>query len=216
MVENVARLALWEEILQDEDAIKQLEMDLSRVKERESDAMGRAFQLNVAYSKIEQLISEVRELEDRITLQAQKFDEAKGRVAKLSDSEEGTSRCSNRRSSPLEPTDPNPWVLAIGSIFLGLALGLGIGILKEYGKAVFGSPREIARVLPHPVLGRINSIRTRRERLKAFLAQATLASGSFAFLVSVAYVTWEYGANDGKGLTRPVVDAIESFREMLS
>ena len=117
---------------------------------------------------------------------------------------------------PLEPTDPNPWIIAIGSIFAGLALGLGIGVLKEYGKSVFGSPREIARILPHPVLGRINTIRTRRERIRTFLAQATLASGSFAFLVSVAYVTWAYGANGGKGLTRPVIDAIESFREMLS
>lgn len=216
MVENVARLALWEQILRDEDAIKQLEADLSRVKERESDAKGRAFQLNVAYSKIEQLISEVRELEDRISLQAQKYDEAKGRVAKLSDSEGGNFEVLEKAEVPLEPTDPNPWVLAISSIILSLGLGLGLGILKEYGKAVFRSPREIARVLPYPVLGRINSIRTRRERLKAFLVQATLASASTAFLVSVAYVTWEYGANDGKGLTRPVIDAIESFREMLS
>lgn len=216
MVENVARLALWEQILRDEDAIKQLEADLSRVKERESDAKGRAFQLNVAYSKIEQLISEVRELEARISLQAQKYDEAKGRVAKLSDSEGGNFEVLEKAEVPLEPTDPNPWVLAISSIILSLGLGLGLGILKEYGKAVFRSPREIARVLPYPVLGRINSIRTRRERLKAFLVQATLASASTAFLVSVAYVTWEYGANDGKGLTRPVIDAIESFREMLS
>lgn len=216
MVENVARLALWEQILRDEDAIEQLEADLSRVKERESDAKGRAFQLNVAYSKIEQLISEVRELEDRISLQAQKYDEAKRRVAKLSDSEGGNFEVLEKAEVPLEPTDPNPWVLAISSIILSLGLGLGLGILKEYGKAVFRSPREIARVLPYPVLGRINSIRTRRERLKAFLVQATLASASTAFLVSVAYVTWEYGANDGKGLTRPVIDAIESFREMLS
>lgn len=216
MVENVARLALWEEILQDEDAIKQLEMDLSRVKERESDAMGRAFQLNIAYSKIEQLISEVRELEERITVQAQKFDEAKRRVSRLSDSEGGNFEVLEQAEVPLEPTDPNPWIIAIGSIFAGLALGLGIGVLKEYGKSVFGSPREIARILPHPVLGRINTIRTRRERLRTFLAQATLASGSFAFLISVAYVTWAYGANGGKGLTRPMIDAIESFREMLS
>ena len=216
MVENVARLALWEQILQDEDAIKQLEADLSRVKERESDSKGRAFQLNVAYSKIEQLISEVRELEDRISLQAQKYDEAKGRVAKLSDSEGGNFEVLEKAEVPLEPTDPNPWVLAISSIILSLGLGLGLGILKEYGKPVFRSPREIGRVLPYPVLGRINSIRTRRERLKALVVQATLASASTAFLVSVAYVTWEYGANDGKGLTRPVIDAIESFREMLS
>ncbi|MEC8493712.1 MAG: hypothetical protein VXZ39_02245, partial [Planctomycetota bacterium] len=95
-------------------------------------------------------------------------------------------------------------------------LGLGIGVLKEYGKTVFRSPREIARILPHPVLGRVNTIRTRRERFQTFLVQAPLASGSTAFLVSVAYVTWAYGANGGKGLTKPVIDAIESVREMLS
>lgn len=216
MVENVARLALWEDILRDEDAIKQLEADLTRVKEREADAKGRAFQLNVAYSKIEQLISEVRELETRISLQAQKYDEAKRRVSKLSDSEGGNFEVLEKAEVPLEPTDPNPWVIAIGSIIVSLGLGLGIGVLKEYGKAVFRSPREIARILPYPVLGRINSIRTRRERFKAFLVQAMLAGGSAAFLVSVVYVAWAYGANGGKGLTKPVVDAIESFREMLS
>lgn len=216
MVENVARLDLWEKILQDEDAIKQLEVDLTRVRERESDARGRAFQLNVAYSKIEQLISEVRELETRISTQAQKYDEAKRRVSKLSDSEGGNFEVLEKAEVPVEPTDPNPWVIAIGSIIVSLGLGLGIGVLKEYGKTVFRSPREIARILPHPVLGRVNTIRTRRERFQTFLVQATLASGSTAFLVSVAYVTWAYGANGGKGLTKPVIDAIESVREMLS
>ncbi|MEE2939210.1 MAG: hypothetical protein VX460_02375, partial [Planctomycetota bacterium] len=216
MVENVARLALWERILQDEDAIKQLEVDLTRIKERESDAKGRAFQLNVAYSKIEQLISEVRELEARISVQAQKYDEAKRLVSKLSDSEGGNFEVLEQAEVPLEPTDPNPWIIAIGSIIASLALGLGIGVIKEYGKTVFRSPREIARILPHPVLGRVNTIRTRRERIRSFLVQVTLASASSAFLVSVVYVTWAYGANGGKGLTRPMIDAIERFREMIS
>ena len=215
MVENVARLALWEQILQDEDAIKQLEADLSRVKERESDAKGRAFQLNVAYSKIEQLISEVRER--RTASRCRPRSTTRRRAASRSSRtpKEATSRCSRGGSSPgadrpqplgaRHQTDhPEPRARARARDPQGVRQGR------------LPVAPGIAHVLPYPVLRRINSIRTRQERLKAFLVQATLASASTAFLVSVAYVTWEYGANDGKGLTRPVIDAIESFREMLS
>ena len=58
--------------------------------------------------------------------------------------------------------------------------------------------------------------RTRRERARTFLVQATLAGSSLAFLVSVVYVTVAYGVYGGEGLTEPLLDAIEAFREMLA
>ena len=115
---------------------------------------------------------------------------------------------------PTRPTSPNPWAIAIGSILFGLGLGFGLAILLEYSKNCFRSPRELSRVMPHPVLGTINAIRTRRERARAFLTRAALGGGSLAFVGVVTFVTWAW-ASDQQALNGEVVRAIDAFRRLL-
>ncbi len=115
---------------------------------------------------------------------------------------------------PTRPTSPNPWAIGIGSILFGLGLGFGLAILLEYSKNCFRSPRELSRVMPHPVLGTINAIRTRRERARALLTRAALGGGSLAFVGVVTFVTWAW-SSDQQALNGEVVRAIDAFRRLL-
>ncbi|MBL6756050.1 MAG: hypothetical protein ISQ11_06550 [Planctomycetes bacterium] len=117
-------------------------------------------------------------------------------------------------SQPTRPTSPNPWAISFGAIVFGLGLGFGLAILLEYSKNCFRSPRELSRVMPHPVLGTINAIRTRRERARAFVSRVALGGGSIGFVVGVTFVTWAW-ANDPQSLNNEVVNAIDKFRELL-
>ena len=115
---------------------------------------------------------------------------------------------------PTRPTSPNPWAISFGSIVFGLGLGFGLAILLEYSKNCFRSPRELSRVMPHPVLGTINAIHTRRERARAFVSRVALGGGSAGFVLAVTFVTWAW-ANDSDKLNGEVVKAIDKFRELL-
>ena len=115
---------------------------------------------------------------------------------------------------PTSPTSPNPWAIGLGSIVFGLGLGLALAILLEYSKNCFRSPRELSRVMPHPVLGTINAIKTRRERARAFVTRAALGGGSLAFVAGVTFVTWAW-ASDQQVLNGEVVRAIDAFRRFL-
>ena len=117
-------------------------------------------------------------------------------------------------TQPTRPTSPNPWAIGIGSILFGLGLGFGLAILLEYSKNCFRSPRELSRVMPHPVLGTVNLIRTRRERARAFLTRAALGGGSLAFVGMVTFITWAW-SSDQQALNGEVVKAIDAFRRFL-
>ena len=137
------------------------------------------------------------------------------RVNKLSSPEGNPFEVLLKPTLPIKPTSPNPWVISIGSILFGLALGFGLAILKEYSKSCFRSARELNRVMTHPVLGTVNAIRTRRERARTFLLRSVLGGGSLLFVLSVGYVTWAW-ANKPEALTQPLIDAITKFRDLLT
>lgn len=115
---------------------------------------------------------------------------------------------------PTKASSPNAVAISVGSILMGLALGLALAVLKEYSKSCFRSPRELSRVMTHPVLGTINQIRTRRERARALLVRGVMGGGSALFALSVGYVTWAWAKNPD-GLTDSLRDAIENFRSLL-
>ena len=137
------------------------------------------------------------------------------RVQKLSSPEGNPFEVLQKPRLPIRPTSPNPWVISIGSIMFGLALGFGLAILKEFSKSCFRSARDLNRVMTHPVLGTVNAIRTRRERARTFLLRSVLGGGSLLFVLSMGYVTWAW-ANKPEALTQPLIDAITKFQEILT
>lgn len=214
MVENPERRARWQAIQREQDRLDSIRATISRKRIRLEELEDQTFRLNSAHSKLEQLGAEATSLRAEIETLRLRANDHEIRVATLETPAGNPFEVQLQPTVPLEPTDPNPWIIAIGAIIFGLGLGLGLAVLKEYSRSVFRSPRELSRVMTHPVLGTVNTIRTRRERARALLVRSILGGGSLLFLLSVGYVTWAWAMNKD-ALTDSLVDAIDRFRELL-
>ncbi|QDV06704.1 hypothetical protein Poly30_22190 [Planctomycetes bacterium Poly30] len=197
-------------VFQREQWARQLKGAIERLAEldRQNEELQGAIMQARVFERMEETLSaeigELRKQSNNLDIRVQKLGSPEGNPFEIL--EEPTP--------PTKPTSPNAWVIAFGSIFFGLALGFGLAILKEYSKSCFRSARELNRVMTHPVLGTINSIRTRRERARAFLLRSVLGGGSLLFVLSVGYVTWAF-ANESESLTEPLRRAIENLQEAL-
>lgn len=214
LVDNPERLALSKEIQKLEIDISTTERRISSLNARIDTLDSEAFRVSEAHAELQKRESEASSLvsqRNQLQIKKNKHELRKN----VLDSEEGNPfEVQLEPTIPTKPTSPDPWMISIGSIVFGLALGLGLAILKEYSKSCFRSARELSRVMTHPVLGTVNQIRTRRERARALLVRGALGGGSLVFLLSVGYVSWAW-AKHRDGLTDSLVKAIESFRELL-
>ena len=214
LVENKKRLELRLAINKDTTARDQKIRQRKNLLDRLVQLDNQNQQLQEALSKTKILDRNEAAFSDTIAGLHGTASELEIRVQKLRSPEGNPFEVLLKPTLPIKPTSPNPWVIAIGSILFGLALGFGLAILKEYSKSCFRSARELNRVMTHPVLGTVNAIRTRRERARTFLLRSVLGGGSLLFVLSMGYVTWSW-ANKKEALTQPLIDAISKFRDLL-
>jgi len=113
---------------------------------------------------------------------------------------------------PDVPTEPDPLVIVLFSIVLGLGIGLGAAVLLEYSRSCFRSVRDISRVMVVPVLGTINAIETRRQGRRAVLARAIVGTTTFVLVGCVSYVTWAWKEQPER-LSHDLRNTIEGLRE---
>ena len=213
-VENPDYLTKSEALTNMRAQLGQLEGRLERRKERKSELVQIRDAVNEAVARLDLLVGTNLSLVNAHNMLVAKKTELDGFVAFLASDEGIPWEMQRAPTIPLEPTSPNPWFIAIGSILMGLGIGLGLALLKEYSKSCFRSPRELTRVMTHPVLGKINRIRTRRERARSVLVRAVLGGGTLLFAVGVGWITWAWAA-DSPTLTDSLRTAIDDFRELL-
>ena len=125
----------------------------------------------------------------------------------------GWADCIHLRE-PSRPTEPDPILLTLFSVFAGLGLGLALAVVTEYSRNCFRSVHDITRVMAVPVLGTINTIVTRRQARARLLARTILGTTVFGFVGVVGLVTWAW-ANDQRLLSAGMVDSIEKLREAM-
>ena len=113
---------------------------------------------------------------------------------------------------PTKATTPNPYIISVLSILVGLGLGFGLAILLEVSRSTFRNARDLSRVMAIPVLGTVNSIVTRRQRARVFFGRVAMAVSTMAFVSIVGYVTWAW-SYDPDALSAPVLELIKGLRE---
>ena len=112
------------------------------------------------------------------------------------------------------PTEPNPWLIVAFSLFAGLAVGLVVALVAEYGRNSYRTIHDLASVMDVPVLGTIAVIHTRAEIRRERLRRAVVSTSSAIILGGVVWLTWVWYAAPDK-LPVEVLKAIESFQRML-
>ena len=96
----------------------------------------------------------------------------------------------------------------------GLALGLGLAALSEFGTDSFRTLADLKEVMPVPVLGTINAIVTRSE-IRATQARRSVVGFSTAVILGgVAWFTWTWASTPDR-LPVEVLKAIDGIREKL-
>lgn len=113
---------------------------------------------------------------------------------------------------PSRATEPNPVLISVFSILLGLALGLGLALMTEYSKPCFRGVTDVTRVMIVPVLGTVESIVTTSQRRKRRFVANVMGLGVFGFVFLVSYVTWAY-VNSPELLSDSVVQQIQEFQQ---
>ena len=109
---------------------------------------------------------------------------------------------------------PNAWIIVAFCLFAGLALGLALSMLAEYGRNSYRTVSDLAAVMTVPVLGAIGSIVTPAEARRAQLRRAIVGGSTAVIVGGVAWFTWVWYAAPEK-LPVEVLKAIEDFRLML-
>ena len=112
------------------------------------------------------------------------------------------------------PTEPNALLISIFAVFAGLAVGLGLALAGEYSKSCFRTVTDIARVMPTPVLGTINSIVTKSQARKTGARRLVLAIGTAAFIGVTGYILWAWSFRS-ELLSDQVAAGIDSLRDAL-
>jgi len=113
--------------------------------------------------------------------------------------------------APRLPTSPNPWIIRIVGLILGLGVGLGSTILGEYASTGYRTATDVARGMGVPVLGAVNKIVTQRDKRRMALQRAAIGFSSAALIAMILWITWAW--KQAPNLLDPtIVDAIEELR----
>lgn len=116
-------------------------------------------------------------------------------------------------SLPTQATEPDPVLIVVFAVLLGLAIGLGAAISREYSGSSFRSTADVARSMSLPVLGTINTIVTRSVARKRAASRLVTGSVVGAVVVFLGFVSYAYTA-DRSLLTPSMERAIDQFRTM--
>ena len=209
-VPNVARQKLQEEIEEAEGRLASMGERLDKLRAKVREGETRMSELAEVYRQVDEYESEKTHLDEYIQTVIVQIGERKHAhdlVMKANPFD-----ILDRPMRPGRPTEPDPILIVLFSVFAGLGLGLGLALLMEYSKNCFRSVHDISRVMVVPVLGVINTIATRRDRLRVRMTHAAVGGATFVFVSTLAFVTWAWSSKP-EMLSNHVREAIEDLRE---
>lgn len=116
--------------------------------------------------------------------------------------------------APDSPSKPNPALIVVFGLVLGLGVGLGSAVLSEYTKSGYRGVGDVTRVMTVPVLGAIGTIWTRAEVRRRRMRRLLVGVSSLILIGGVAVLTYGYHQR-APWLSPDLVNTLDDFRLML-
>ncbi len=190
-VPNPARqqLELQETILIGD--IKGLDSQIERTRSE-------VFDLDIRQKRRTKAMGDLREKQNQAT---QARTKAEGHLAELAQIEEniammralGTPYVVTKSAvADVKPNSPNVPLLILGSLLAGLAIGIGLTALLEFARPGFRTPADAVRALTVPVLGVVDHISTRAERVRTRTQRMLVCFSTLILLGGLVWISWAW------------------------
>lgn len=211
---NEEKVDLGNKITQLDLVIETNERRLELLQEREVGLSAKTQELQAAFADIDDLLDRRGRAASVASAVALRYSKLKGEVDYLEGPAGNPFSDLEAVHASTRPTEPNPILISIFSIFAGLAVGLGLAVLLEYSKSVFRSVTDVSRAMTVPVLGTVNHISTRAQMRRLVLHRLFMSVLSISFVGVVGYVLWAYTSRQ-ELLSDGLLESITNMREAL-
>lgn len=210
-VANKKKATLRQKIDEAETELERMRKQRANLERLVLEQEERALELQDVYSHIRTLESRLDRVNEQLKQVDSSFQQKKATVAWIQGPGGDPFEILEKVHLPTTPTEPNPALIVIFSIFAGVGIGLGLAVISEYSKNCFRSVNDISRIMVVPVLGTVNAIVTRREARRTASARLIGSAISLLFIATLGYVTWAWKERP-QLLSQGLLDVIEGFR----
>jgi uncharacterized protein involved in exopolysaccharide biosynthesis len=215
LVLNPRREVLAGQIQDKELSMKQLEAQREQLKTNINDLATQHAELSEIYRQIRELDQEVLVARKNFTDAATKYERNRSFVEQINQPHANPFIVTDEALAPRTHTSPNEAAILAAALFVGLALGLAIAILAEFGHNGFRGVGDITRSMAIPVLGVVNAIVTREEARRRTMRSIAVSFSTLILAAAIYWVTWAYDNSPrllGSELTRLIDDLRSQFR----
>ena len=211
LVDNPLRSELYNELADAETQIVSLQANVNSLT-TEIEALKVRRDLNLeAQRKINELDNLTAQNQEAYNKAYQAYQDQRTFVDLISGAEGNPFTVMEVAEAPRLPTSPNPWIIRILSLLIGLGIGLGTALASEFGRSGYRTIQDAGRGLAVPVLGAINKIVTRGESRKRVVQRLTIGVSSALLIGMILWITWAW--KERPDLLDPgLIQSIEELR----
>lgn len=215
LVQNPRRDQLLTQIQTKELLLTQLKAQREQLQKTVTDLSEQHAELSLTYREIQQLDNEVARTRADYNQKAERYDNQRAFVELIDQPHANPFIVAEEAAAPTGHSSPKEWVLMGVGLLGGLALGLVLAVLGEFGHNGYRSVGDITRSLSMPVLGAVNTIVTREEARRLSTRKLMVTTSTLILVGAIAWVTWAYENSPsllGSELTRFIDDLRMQFR----
>ncbi|MFT4537867.1 MAG: capsular polysaccharide biosynthesis protein [Planctomycetota bacterium] len=212
LTSNKARLRLYESIEKEESLLNQMHTQRDALSSAIDDAKAESAELQEVYAEIETWKSQRDQLETELNSVAQLASQKQQTVQWVEGPGGDPFEVLEDVELPTQPSEPNPTLIVLIFLFLGCGLGMGLALLGELTKNCFRTVGDVGRVMFVPVLGTINAIETRGQKMRRMSIRILASSVSLGAVGLFGFITWAWTARP-ELLSDRVLNAIDGFRQ---
>lgn len=211
LVLNKQKLKLGQEIEEELLALEAMQAELASLQALISNTEYKAKELVDVYQALANLNNERDRTNENLIELENRVNTEKSEIRELMSAAGDPFTVLEDPGLPTRPTEPDPLLIVLFSIVAGLALGLGLAVVREYGRNCFRNVNDITRIMVVPVLGTVNAIVTASQRRRVLVVRALIGGATLVVVLTLGYITWAWSGHQ-ELLSDGMRDNIERFR----